>query len=91
MCGKETRRRGGAPLSSIPLVLCAVLLVRSYMRQRSSLLLWSSLCLVGLAINNLLLVVDLLLVPTVDLSLARQVSALAALTLLVVGLVREVR
>ena len=71
--------------------LCALLLVRSYRRQRSSLLLWSSLCFVGLAVNNLLLVLDLLVVHDVDLSLPRQISALVALGLLVVGLVREVR
>lgn len=71
--------------------LCALLLVRSYRRQRSSLLLWSSLCFVGLAVNNLLLVLDLLVVHSVDLSLPRQISALVALGLLVVGLIREVR
>ncbi len=71
--------------------LCALLLVRSYRRQRSTLLLWSSLCFVGLAVNNLLLVLDLLVVHSVDLSLPRQITALVALGLLVVGLIREVR
>jgi hypothetical protein len=71
--------------------VCAVLLIRSFGRGRTRLLLWSSLCFVGVAINNLLLVVDLLLVPSMDLALARQGSALAALLLLVVGLIREAR
>lgn len=71
--------------------VCAALLIRSFRRGRTRLLLWSSLCFVGLAVNNLLLVVDLLLVPTVDLSLARQGSAVAALALLTVGLLEEAR
>lgn len=72
--------------------VCALLLVRSYRAQRSSLLMWSSLCFVALAINNLLLVVDLVLAgASVDLSLVRQGSALVALVLLVFGMVREVR
>ena len=73
-------------------LLCAGLLVRSYRAARSSLLMWSSLCFIGLAISNLILVIDLVLTgPTTDLSMVRQGAALAALALLVVGLVREVR
>lgn len=71
--------------------LVAVLLVRSYIEKKSTLLLWSSLCFVGLAINNLLLVLDLLVVTSTDLSFARQGTALAAMLLLVVGLVWEAR
>lgn len=72
-------------------VLCAVLLASSYRRQRSRLLLWSMLCFALLAVNNLLLVIDLMLVPSVDLSLLRSGSALAALLLLLVGLIWEAR
>jgi hypothetical protein len=71
--------------------LCAGLLVRSYRRSRSRLLLWSCLCFVGLAINNVLLVVDLVVVPSVDLSYLRQGTALASMSLLVIGLVWEAR
>jgi hypothetical protein len=71
--------------------VCAVLLIRSFRRGRTRLLLWSSLCFVGLAVNNLLLVVDLLLVPSIDLAVARQGSAVAALALLTVGLIWEAR
>jgi hypothetical protein len=72
--------------------LCAVLLIRSYRAARSSLLMWSSLCFVGLAISNLVLVIDLVITgPGVDLSTLRQGAALSALALLVVGLVKEVR
>jgi hypothetical protein len=66
---------------------CAVLLLRGYARNRVSLLLWSSLCFVGLAVNNVLLVVDLILVPERDLLLFRNLSGFLALALLVFGLV----
>jgi hypothetical protein len=72
-------------------VLCALLLAGSYRRQRSRLLLWSMLCFALLAVNNLLLVVDLVLVPSVDLSLLRSGSALTAMLLLLVGLIWEAR
>lgn len=72
-------------------VLCAGLLIRSYRRSRSRLLLWSSLCFAGLVVNNALLVVDLILVPSIDLSYARQGTAMVALLLLTIGLVWEAR
>jgi hypothetical protein len=43
---------------------------------------WSSLCFVGLAINNVLLFVDLVFLPNVDLSVVRSITALIALVLL---------
>jgi hypothetical protein len=72
-------------------LLCAILLVRSYRASRTPLLLWSSLCFVGLALNNALLFVDLVVTPpTVDLSLERTLVALAALLLLLFGLIWHV-
>lgn len=70
-------------------VFCAILLLRSYARQRTRLLMWSSLCFVGLAVNNTLLVVDLLVVPDIDLSLLRTGTAFGAVVLLVIGLIWE--
>jgi hypothetical protein len=79
-------------LCAITSALCAALLARSYRRNRTRLLMWSTLCFVGLALNNLLLVIDLIVVPhDVDLSIARQLTALAALMLLLIGLVWESR
>jgi len=66
---------------------CAVLLLRGYARNRVPLLLWSSLCFVALAVNNVLLVVDLIVIPGRDLLTIRHASALVALALLVFGLV----
>lgn len=66
-------------------VLCVVLLIRGYMASRSRLLLWSSLGFVGLALNNIVLVIDRLVVPDVDLSLLRAIPALAGVSILLLG------
>jgi hypothetical protein len=78
-------------LCALTSVLCAGLLLRSYRTNRSRLLLWSTLCFVGLAINNILLFVDIVLVPEVDLRWLRSGSGLIAMILLAIGLVWESR
>lgn len=76
-------------LCALTSIACTVLLVRAYLRTRVRLLLWTGACFVGLALNNLLLFVDLVLVPDVDLSLARSLAAFLGLGPLVFGLVWE--
>jgi hypothetical protein len=76
-------------LCALTSLFCAVLLFRSYRRARTRLLMWSTLCFVGLAINNALLVVDLIVVPAVDLGIVRTATALVAVSLLVIGLLWE--
>lgn len=67
---------------------CAYLLGRSYRRSGARLLLWSSLCFLFLAGNNLLLVFDLLvLADHVDLRFARLILALAAICILLFGFI----
>jgi uncharacterized protein DUF5985 len=72
---------------------CAALLLRQYGRvrrqRRGGLLLWSSLCFSGLAAANLVLVVDLVVLPAVDMSLLRAALGAAAIVVLVVGLIWE--
>lgn len=70
-------------------IFCAFLLTRSYLVEKTPLLLWSSLCFVGLAINNIVLFVDLFVVPEVDLGLWRTSIALIALVLMLIGLIWE--
>jgi hypothetical protein len=71
---------------------CALLLLRRYLQQRTRLLLWSSLCFVLLAVNNVILFVDLIVVPaTVDLLLWRSATALAGVGVLLFGLIWESR
>jgi hypothetical protein len=76
-------------LCAITSVACAVLLLRGYRRTRVRLLLWSSVCFVGLATNNVILFIDLVALPATDLSLLRSAAALAGLAPLVFGLVWE--
>jgi len=76
-------------LCALTSTLCAVLLVRGYLATRVRLLLWASLCFSGLALNNILLFVDLVMVPEIDLSLWRGGTALVAMVILVFGLVWE--
>jgi hypothetical protein len=68
---------------------CAWLLGRSYRRNGTRLLLWSSVCFVFLALNNLALVLDLVVWPSpeVDLRLPRLLLALAAVVSLIWGFV----
>ena len=66
---------------------CAGLLLRGYLRSRARLLLWSGLCFAGLALENLLLIVDVIVFPRVDLALWRGAPAVAGLMLLLYGLV----
>ncbi len=70
---------------------CAVLLLRGYKQTRSRLLFWSGLCFIGLALNNILVFVDLRMLPNVDLSIVRSIPALIGLLLLIFGLIWEKR
>jgi hypothetical protein len=70
---------------------CTFLLWRGWKRSRVRLLLWTALCFVGLALNNILLFVDMVLVPGVDLSLVRNLPALAGLAVLLVGMIWDSR
>ncbi len=66
---------------------CAWMLLRAYVRSRYRLLLWGGLCFVGLTLNNVLLVVDKLIIPFVDLYSWRLILALVSLLVLLYGLI----
>ena len=70
-------------------IVCALLLFRGYRASRTQLLFWSSLCFAGLAANNILLVLDLVVFVEMNLTLWRSAVALVALMLLLFGLVWE--
>ena len=78
-------------LCAVTSILCAVLLLRSYRHSHVRLLLWSGLCFVGLALNSVLLVIDMGLLPEVDLFVVRSLPALAGLMLLLYGLIWDTR
>jgi hypothetical protein len=71
---------------------CAWLLGRSYGRSGAPLLLWSSVCFVFLALNNLLLVLDLVIWPSpeFDLRLPRLLLSLAAACSLLFGFIYRI-
>ena len=66
---------------------CALLLARNYRRTGARLLLWSALCFVFLAANNLVVIFDLLLIREVDFRLVRHLLSLAALGVLLFGFI----
>jgi hypothetical protein len=74
-------------LCALTSMACAVMLLRGFLGTRARLLMWSSLCFAGLALNNVLLFLDLVIVPEMDLSLLRSGVALAAMIVLLFGLV----
>ena len=78
-------------LCAVTALLCAVLLLRAYGRSGYKLLLWSGLCFAGLTVNNFFLVMDKVILPEVDLSVARSVAALLAMAVLIYGLIFDER
>ncbi|MGH7936296.1 MAG: DUF5985 family protein, partial [Chthoniobacterales bacterium] len=76
-------------MGSLTSLICAVFLLRGYKQGRSSLLLWSALCFLGLALSNLLVFVDLIILPDVDLYMARLAVTAISMFLLLFGLVWE--
>lgn len=76
-------------LCTVTAVLCAWLLARGYVESRVRLLLWSGICFVGLALNNVILFVDKVVATDADLSTWRIVPAALGIAALVYGLVWE--
>jgi hypothetical protein len=81
-------------MAALTYTLCAFtclaafgLLLRSWLATRYGLLFWSALCFAGLSVNNILLVVDKLILPQIDLTTFRLAAALAGLLLLLFGLI----
>jgi uncharacterized protein DUF5985 len=76
-------------LCALTSLVAAILLWRQYRATRTRLLFWSLIGFSGLAVNNVLVFVDLVVVPTTDLTLARTLAGFAGLTALLYGLIRE--
>jgi hypothetical protein len=72
-------------------LVAAYLLLRRYVATRSALLLWSFVGFAGLAINNVLVYIDLVVVRTTDLALARTIAGAVGLGALVYGLIWKAR
>lgn len=76
-------------LCALTSIICAALLLRGYSQTRVRLLFWSGLCFAGLAVNNILLVVDIRVGPALDLEVWRTLPAVAGVALLIYGLIWE--
>src|SRR6476659_2303018 len=74
-------------LCAVTCLLCAVLLLRGYRQSQLRLLLWSSLCFIGLTLNNVLLFLDKVVFPAVDLHAWRTATALISLLPLLYGMI----
>lgn len=70
--------------------LCAYLLVNAFMRSREKLLLWSAACFCFLTLNNLLVFIDIILLPETDLTWARSITSFAAVGVLLYGFIWEI-
>lgn len=68
---------------------CAILLLRASRRERKGLLLWTGLCFAFLFLGNVMVVVDLSIVPERDLALTRVIPGLVGIGFLLYGLVWE--
>lgn len=78
-------------LCTLTSLACAWLLFGGYRRTGHRILFWSGCCFGMLTLNNLLLIVDKVIFPEpeIDLLTLRLITALAALLLLVYGLIYE--
>jgi hypothetical protein len=76
-------------LCALTALICAALLLRGYWRSGAALLLWCGLFFVAMTIENVVLFIDLVMVPHIDLLLLRQTIAFVGTILLVYGLASD--
>ena len=74
-------------LCAVTSLFCFGLLFRGYLRMRTPILLWSSAAFLLLTISNFLLVLDLMILPNVNLLLFRNLVTLIGVVLLICGLI----
>ncbi len=78
-------------LCAITCFICMLLLAHGFVRTKSRLLFWSALCFVGLTINNALLFIDLVVLPTqIDLQIPRLIASGVGMALLLYGFIWDV-
>ena len=76
-------------LCALTSAACAILLIRAYRRRQVRFLLWATVCFITLAVQNALLFVDLVILPNVDLSIARAAVGALAVGALLYGIVSD--
>ena len=73
-------------LCALTSLACAVLLGRAYRASRVKLLFWSTVCFTALTLTNVLLFIDLIVFPGVDLQPLRSAVTLLGVSALLYGL-----
>lgn len=76
-------------LCGVTSALCFLLLVRAFRRSRSRLLLWSAVAFFCFTLSNILLFLDKIVFPQVDLMLLRTIINFIGVTVLLARLIRD--
>jgi len=74
-------------LSAGTALACGFLLLRAWRSKGVRLLFWSGLCFLGLALDNILLYLDLVILPDVQMYNAPSLAGLISICLLLYGLI----
>ena len=78
-------------LCAMTALACAVLLLRGYRHSGTQLLLWCGIFFLAMALENVILFIDLIMVPHIDLSSYRRAVPLIGVILLLYGLIFKVK
>lgn len=77
-------------LCTLTSLVCAILLLRAYMRTKSRLLFWCFSGFAGFALNNILLYIDLIVFPNLNYIINfRTVPAFIGMMIMIYGLIME--
>ena len=76
-------------LCAVTSSLCFVLLARAYLQTRRGFQFWSALGFLGLALNNIVLVYDAIVVPHIDLAILRNIPTVLGLGCILYGFTQE--
>ena len=77
-------------LAALTSIGCMWLLLRAYARTRVRLLFWTGVCFIALSVNNVVLFIDVVVLPTqVDLRILRLGAALAGVACLLYAFIWE--
>ncbi|MDQ8023111.1 MAG: DUF5985 family protein [Moraxellaceae bacterium] len=76
-------------LCTLTSLLCFGLLVRGYRRSGVRLLFWGALAFLGFTLNNAMAIVDMIILPDVELSIPRLLPAVLGAVAMMYGLITE--
>lgn len=74
-------------LCALTALICAWLLLLAHHQSGYRLLLWGGLCFVMITLSNMLLVVDKVMLPNIDLTAYRSACSLTGMTIMLYGLI----